>query len=462
MNCFHCGNRLGKSDMCLTCGQDVRLFKKIVAASWRYYDEALKKARNRDLSGTVEELKNSLVLYKKNTEARNLLGLIYYEMGDIAEALIQWVISDNLDPDSHHAASLLSKVQSDQVELQKGSLMVRKYNQALRYVQGDSEDLALLQLNKVLDINPRMVKGNLLMALLQLKAGQPDKAEKYVRAVLKVDRTNVTALRYEGELHTKETRKAAVKEKEKITVSKDAEVRRGLSGDDVIVPTYKESKIGLMTVFEVLAGLILGALLVAYLIMPSRISSLKADFNATISSYNERLSAREAIIAAGEAEIEELKKRISGLEEDVDSAKDSSVAVREEYNKLLQAYRACYANEYLQGARIYLTIDGQAVADRVFRESYQVLADEFTQNGYTVLLQAGRNQYDQRHYQEATEYFATCLELASEEDSVEARFWMGLAYVNLADRETAKTYFESVIEIAPESSYAAQSLQFIQ
>ncbi len=146
----------------------------------------------------------------------------------------------------------------------------------------------------------------------------------------------------------------------------------------------------------------------------------------------------------------------------MDSAKDSSVAVREEYNKLLQAYRACYANEYLQGARIYLTIDGQAVADRVFRESYQVLADEFTQNGYTVLLQAGRNQYDQRHYQEATEYFATCLELASEEDSVEARFWMGLAYVNLADRETAKIYFESVIEIAPESSYAAQSLQFIQ
>ena len=66
MNCFHCGNRLGKGDICLTCGQDVRLFKKIVAASWRYYDDGLKKARMRNLSGAIEDLKNSLLLYKKH------------------------------------------------------------------------------------------------------------------------------------------------------------------------------------------------------------------------------------------------------------------------------------------------------------------------------------------------------------------------------------------------------------
>ena len=111
MKCFHCGNRLGKGDLCLTCGQDVRLFKKILAASWRYYDEGLKKARNRDLSGAIADLKNSLLLYKGNTEARNLLGLIYYEMGDMAQALIEWVISDNLNPHDDHAAKLLSKIQ---------------------------------------------------------------------------------------------------------------------------------------------------------------------------------------------------------------------------------------------------------------------------------------------------------------------------------------------------------------
>jgi tetratricopeptide (TPR) repeat protein len=463
MNCFHCGNRLSKNDICLTCGQDVRLFKKIVAASWRYYDEALKKAHTRDLSGAIDDLKNSLLLYKKNTEARNLLGLIYYEMGDTAEALVQWVVSDNLNPDDHHAAQLLSKVQSDQVELQRGNLTIRKYNQALRYVNGGSEDLAILQLNKVLSVSPHMIKANLLMALLQLQAGQPDKAERYIREVLKVDRTNATALRYEGELHTKEAkeaRRAAAKEKEKITVSKDAQVRRHLSGDDVIIPTYKESKIGLQTVLEVLAGLVLGAALVAYLIMPSRISSLKSDFNQTISSYNERLSAREAIIASGEAEIEALNERIAKLEENVQSAHDGVTEVLQEYNKLLRTYRACYENEYLQGANLYLEVDASVVSDREFQEMYQVLKDEFTQNGYTVLVQAGRAQYDRRNYEGSVEYFQTCLKLAPEEETLEARFWMGLAYINMGDRDTADSWFESIITIAPEDHYAELAAQY--
>lgn len=452
MNCFHCGNRLGKGDICLTCGQDVRLFKKIAAASWQYYDEGLKKAQARDLSGAVEDLKNSLLLYKKNTEARNLLGLVYYEMGDISQALIEWVISDNMDPDDRHAADLLSKVQSDQVELERGSLMIRKYNQALKYAQNGSEDLAILQLNKVLSVNPRMVKAGLLMALLQLHAGQPERAEKYIRGVLKVDRCNAVALHYKEALHGKEIRKAAAKEKEKITVSKDAEVRRQLNGDDVIIPTYKESRVGLQTVLEVLAGLILGAALVAYLVMPSRISSLKSDFNQTLTSYNERISAKEAIIAAGEDEIEELNERISKLEENVQDASSDMADVVAEYGKLLQSREALTENEYLQAANLYLSIDPSVVPDETFREVYGRLQTEFTENGYTVLFQAGTDQYNRRRYEEATEYYKTCLALNS--DSSEAKYWLAVCYIRQGAEEAAYSYLEDIINNDPDGAFA--------
>lgn len=460
MNCFHCGNRLGKGDICLTCGQDVRLFKKIVAASWRYYDEGLKKARMRNLSGAIEDLKNSLLLYKKNTEARNLLGLIYYEMGETAEALVQWVLSDNADETGHHAADLLSKVQSDQVELQKGNLTIRKYNQALRYAKGDSGDLAILQLNKVLSTNPKMVNANLLCALLQIEARQPDKAEACVQAVLQVDRGNVMALRFAEELGHKEVRKTAVKQKP--IVSKDAQVRRQLSGDDVIVPTYKETKIGLQTVLEVLIGLVLGAALVAYLIMPSRINSLRADFNQTINSYNERLAAKEAIITANESEIEALNEQIAKMQENVQTADANTSNVVREYGKLLEASQLLAENEYLQGVKMFLTVDASQVPDRTFQDVYRSMDDEFKANGYTVLLDAGRRQYDSRQYEAATEYFLTCLELAPEEETVEAQFWMGLAYFNLGENETANTYFERIIELDPESSYAQQAAGFIR
>ncbi|MBR6527149.1 MAG: tetratricopeptide repeat protein [Lachnospiraceae bacterium] len=457
MKCFHCGNRLGKGDLCLTCGQDVRLFKKILAASWRYYDEGLKKAQSRDLTGAIVDLKNSLLLYKGNTEARNLLGLIYYEMGDMAQALIEWVISDNLNPNDDHAAKLLSKIQSDQVELERGTLMIRKYNQALRYAQGGSEDLAILQLNKVLSVSPHMVSANLLMALLQMHAGQNERAEKYIRHVLKVDRCNAMALHYKELLKTKDVRKSAVKEKD--FVSKEAEIRRQLSGNDVIIPTYKENHFGFHTILEVAAGIALGAALVAYLVMPSRISSLKSDFDQTLISYNERLSAKEAVIAAGEDEIQILSDRIAKLESQVQNADVQMASVIGEYDKLLQAQDALRVNEYLQSARIYLTVDASVVTDEVFRQIYGQLQEEFDDNGYKSLFPAGLDLYNRRKYESASEYFKVCTDL--DPDSIEAKYYLAVCYVRRDANEAARPLLEEIINTDPDGAFTESARKFL-
>lgn len=457
MKCFHCGNRLGKGDLCLTCGQDVRTFKKILAASWRYYDEGLKKAQTRDLTGAIVDLKNSLLLYKGNTKARNLLGLVYYEMGDMAQALIEWVISDNLNPNDDQASKLLSKIQSDQVELERGTLMIRKYNQALRYAQGGSEDLAILQLNKVLSVSPRMVSANLLMALLQMHAGQNERAEKYIRNVLKVDRCNAMALHYKELLRSKDARKTAAKEKD--FVSKEAEIRRQLSGNDVIIPTYKESHFGFHTILEVAAGLILGAALVAYLIMPSRISSLKSDFDKTLISYNERLSAKEAVIAAGEDEIQILSDRITKLESQVQNADAQMAMVIGEYDKLLQAQDALRVNEYLQSARIYLTIDGDVVTDEVFRQIYGQLQQEFDDNGYELLFPAGMDLYNRRKWESATEYFKVCTTLDGE--SIEAKYYLAVCYIRRDVNETARPLLEEIINTDPDGAFTESARKLL-
>lgn len=457
MKCFHCGNRLGKGDLCLTCGQDVRLFKKVLAASWRYYDEGLKKAQTRDLSGAIVDLKNSLLLYKGNTKARNLLGLIYYEMGDVAQALIEWVLSDNLDPHDDQAAKLLSKIQSDQVELERGTLMIRKYNQALRYAQGGSEDLALLQLNKVLSVSPRMVNANLLMALLQMHAGQNERAEKYIRNVLKVDRCNATALHYKELLKTKDVRKSAAKERN--FVAKEAEIRRQLSGNDVIIPTYKENSFGWHTILEVAAGVALGAALVVYLVMPSRISSLKSDFDKTLISYNERISAKEAVIAADEDEIQTLNDRIVKLETQVQNADNQMGNVVAEYDKLLQAQDALRINEYMQSARIYLTIDASVVTDEVFRQVYGQLQEEFNDNGYELLFPVGMDLYNRRKWESATEYFKVCTALNGE--SIEAKYYLAVCYIRRDVNETARPLLEEIINTDPDGAFTESARKLL-
>ena len=53
MECYNCGAKLGKGDICQNCGANVKIYKKIIMASNAYYNDALEKAAVRDLSGAM-------------------------------------------------------------------------------------------------------------------------------------------------------------------------------------------------------------------------------------------------------------------------------------------------------------------------------------------------------------------------------------------------------------------------
>ena len=56
--------------------------KKIRLVSNSFYNAGLERAKRRDLTGAVQWLQKCLNLNKYHIDARNLLGLIYYEMGE--------------------------------------------------------------------------------------------------------------------------------------------------------------------------------------------------------------------------------------------------------------------------------------------------------------------------------------------------------------------------------------------
>ena len=98
--------------------------------------------------------------------------------GDVGCALIQWVISINLQPDNNRADHYLDEVQRKPGQLEIASQMVKKFNQALFYAQNDSDDLAVLQLKRIVDEKPNFVKAHLLLALLYMEHGDYVKAGK--------------------------------------------------------------------------------------------------------------------------------------------------------------------------------------------------------------------------------------------------------------------------------------------
>ena len=136
MICYNCGNKVPiRNRECDYCGEDLRVLQRAYRISNSYYNIGLSKTKVRDLTGAVFILKKSLEINKRNTDARDLLGLIYFEMGETVAAISEWVISKHLDQNSKRSESYLDRVQSNPNKLDVLSRSIKNYNAGLNLVQ---------------------------------------------------------------------------------------------------------------------------------------------------------------------------------------------------------------------------------------------------------------------------------------------------------------------------------------
>ena len=213
--------------------------QKLEYQSNYWYNDGLKKAQIRDLSGAIVSLKRSLQFNRENITARNLLGLVYYGRGEVAEALVEWIISKNFRASENIASYYISKVQDNPSELEKVNQAVHKYNQCLGYCRQNGEDLAIIQLKKVVVAHPSFLKAYQLLALLYMHSGQYSKARQSLKTALKLDVTNDITLRYMHELNRQRNRQVAHIKEEKH--GRQSVVTYNLGNETIIQP--KRSKI---------------------------------------------------------------------------------------------------------------------------------------------------------------------------------------------------------------------------
>ena len=124
------------------------------------------------------------MINKYKTNARNLLGLVYCEMGDVVEALSQWVVSKNFTPEGNIAGHYIKKIQTNQNRFEMITGTIRKYNLSLKYAKEGNLDMAVIQLKKVVANNPQLIKAHLLLALIYIKQDELSRAKKLLNAVL--------------------------------------------------------------------------------------------------------------------------------------------------------------------------------------------------------------------------------------------------------------------------------------
>lgn len=339
MNCMNCGAFLTDMDLdyCPNCGYNVLIQKKVDYLSKLFYNQGLEKASIRDLSGAIACLKQSLIYDKKNIRARNLLGLVYFETGEVVSALSEWVISKNLQPTRNVASEYINKLQANPNKLAAINETIKKYNHALMLCREGHEDMAAIQLRKILTQNSKLIKGYHLLALIQMKNGEWNKARRILKKAARIDKTNTTTLRFLREVDEQTGVTTRLEKKKKglfrsgTKENPDTDI---LGSERVAQPTvYREhSKVSVF--FILMAGIAAGAVAFWLLAVPAIRQGIYQEANQQIVQYSESLASQGAELTKAQGEAKESGDTVESVTQELTTEQAKS----ESYQALLQAY----------------------------------------------------------------------------------------------------------------------------
>ena len=465
MICYQCGCNLSEHDFCTSCGADVALYKKIIYISNRFYNEGLERASVRDLTGAINSLRQSLKFNKNNVEARNLLGLVYFETGEVVAALSEWVISKNLRPKKNIADDYIDMIQTNQNRLDTINQTIKKYNQALTYCHQDSLDLAVIQLKKVLSLNPRFIRAHQLLALLYINSEEWEKAKRELTKCIEIDANNTATLRYLKEvdemLMPEEGVKNSPKKKHK------EEVIKYQSGNETIIQpvNMKEGK-GVTSLLNLGIGIVIGIAIAFFLILPARIQTAKASIDEQLRKVSEQLDAKTATIDALQLEISELTAENSSLQQDLQAylGTDGTLQSVDSLMKAAEAYlvgpeEITVVADYLEEIEAE-DPEGETSNSEAFESLYNTLLELVGSDIAEAYYNDGYDAYRAENYDDAIPN----LERAFKYDPTngEALYDLANAYYRIGEEDKAREAYQQVIELFPDTEKASKSEEFLE
>ncbi|MCR4908197.1 MAG: tetratricopeptide repeat protein [Lachnospiraceae bacterium] len=459
MRCYSCGATLSEDDFCNACGADVKSYKRIIRLSNSCYNEGLKRAKIRDLSGAVSSLKESLKCNKTNIEARNLLGLVYFEMGEVVLALSEWIISKNYRAKNNIADDFMQEVQENPAKLEMLNTSIKKYNQALDYCAQGSYDLAIIQLKSVVSKNPKLVRGYQLLGLLYLQGEQWEKAKKALNRALRVDAGNPETRYYLSEAEQALNELAAVPAENRMKTREEAITYQ--SGNETIIqPLNTQERSGSITVLNIIIGLAIGAAIMWFLILPARIQSARKEINEELQNVSDELTSKSA-------DLEEMDKRLEALQNENNASKEElesytgSSGMMNSFDGLFDS-AALYINDpgnAREAAKLLEGVSENASSRKSYQNLYSVMFSKVGSEAASAALDSGKQCYNTGDYTGAIVDLTEAFGLNSSLD--EALYYLAQSYLKSGDETKGRELLNQLTNTFPDSEYAGRAKDYL-
>ncbi len=338
MLCPNCKQEIPDGNRCPLCKVDIIVFKKIVRLSDSLYNRGLALAKKSDLSGAAALLYKSVQINKDNVQAYNLLGLVHFEMGNIGEAVKNWVISSNRFKENNPAAGYIDELTRNNSTLERYNDAVSKYNGALTYLKQKNEDLAIIQLKKAVEINPKFISALNLLTLCCLIQQDKERASQLMDRVLSIDAQNPIAANYFNVLHP--GRKFSNRTQKSPGTSTPVVTRATPPPE----PAYRQTPIKekpsinfhLAEIISFVIGVVCTFAVFYFLLMPA------------VRTESEQVQEQLQLEAIGKEQdflkqIKEKSDQITGLETSINDLEENAEAENERYEILLNTNRVYQA-----------------------------------------------------------------------------------------------------------------------
>ena len=467
MNCYQCGCTLSQHDFCTNCGADVALYKRIIYISNRFYNDGLERAGVRDLTGAITSLRQSLKFNKNNVEARNLLGLVYFETGEVVAALSEWVISKNLRPKKNIADDYISMIQTNQNRLDAINQTIKKYNQALTYCNQDSLDLAVIQLKKVLSLNPKFIRAHQLLALLYINNEEWERAKRELTKCLEIDTNNTATLRYLKEVDEMLLPEEGVKSSSKKQKASNQVIKYQSGNETIIQPANIKESRGVTSLLNLGIGLAIGIAIAFFLILPARIQTARAGLDEDLRKVSEQSDAKTATIDELQQQLGELQARNETLEQDMTAYMGTDDGDLQSVESLMKAASAYLTEpsdvttvaDYLDQIEQERSEEGEQENTEAFESLYNnllalvgpQLAESYDEEGHAAFWAA--------NYEEAIPKLTKAYQY--DPTNGQALYDLANSYYRMGDAQTAKGIYQQVIELFPNTEKADKSENFL-
>jgi Flp pilus assembly protein TadD len=402
---------------------------------------------------------------KNNVEARNLLGLVYFETGEVVAALSEWVISKNLRPKKNIADDYINMIQTNQNRLDTINQTIKKYNQALTYCNQDSLDLAVIQLKKVLSLNPKFIRAHQLLALLYINSEDWEKAKRELTKCMEIDTNNTATLRYLKEVNEMLMPEEGVKSSPK-KQKKTEEIIKYQSGNETIIQSVnvKEGK-GVTSLLNLGIGIAIGVAIAFFLILPARIQNAKASIDDELRKVSEQSDAKTATIDELQQQLNELTSANDELEQSLSEYMGTDGTLQSA-DSLMKAAGAYLSNpdeviavaDYLEEIETE-DLDEESSSSEAFETLYDTLLSLIGPGVSASYYNEGYEAYRQEDYEDAIPF----LEKAVKYDATngDALYNLANSYYRAGQEDQARETYLQVIELFPGTEKARRSEGYV-